>query len=300
MRTQQLTAALLLATSGLSAQAMEILVPAYFYPSSNPALSQWDEMTAAASAAVLAGTRITAIMNPDNGPGTTPNADYSAAVSAFRAAGGRVLGYVYTCYGGSICNSALPPTHSAAQVLAEAQRYTDWYGVDGIFLDEMSNLASDLPFYTAVADGLRAARPGASIFGNPGTSTLEAYLAVADTLVTFERGTASYTESSSQPWMTTAAPARQAHLHYNVTGVAAMQTLVQQAYARHAGYIYITDDRYTPGNPAEDNPWDQLPSYFAAEIAAVSSVPEPGSVALLGAGALTLLAALGRRQKRGL
>ena len=51
------TAALSLAA--WSAQAVELLVPAYFYPSFDPAQSQWDEMTAA----LAQGVSITAIMN---------------------------------------------------------------------------------------------------------------------------------------------------------------------------------------------------------------------------------------------
>ncbi len=139
-----------------AASATSLLVPAYFYPSFEPAQSYWNELTAAAAA----GVRVTAIMNPDNGPGTLPNSDYASAITGFRLAGGKVLGYVYTCYGGGTCVSGLPSTRSAADVLADAQRYADWYKVDGIFLDEMSNQLTALPFYQTVAQGLRAARPG--------------------------------------------------------------------------------------------------------------------------------------------
>jgi Spherulation-specific family 4 len=192
-----------LVAGSLPAKAMDVLVPAYFYPSADPALSQWDEMTAAAAA----GGRITAIINVNNGPGASINGDYVNAVNSFRAAGGKVLGYVYTCYGINTCITGLPATRSTADVLADAQRYASWYNVDGIFLDEMSNTAAALPFYQTVADGLRAARPSGSIVGNPGTSTPAAYLNVADTLVTFENGTGSYAGAATEPWMSTAAPA---------------------------------------------------------------------------------------------
>ena len=58
--------------------ATEILVPAYFYPSSDPNLSFWDEMTAAASQ-----VNITAIMNPNSGPSNAVNADYTAAAVSY-------------------------------------------------------------------------------------------------------------------------------------------------------------------------------------------------------------------------
>jgi hypothetical protein len=281
MTIRHLCATLTVGACALPAVAMDLLVPAYFYPSSNPALSYWDEMTAAAAA----GARITAIINPDNGPGAAQNSDYVAAVNSFRAAGGRVLGYVYTCYGNSTCTPGLPATRSTADVLVDAQRYNSWYNVDGIFLDEMSNLNAALPFYQTVANGLRAAQPGDNIVGNPGTSTPAAYLNVADTLVTFEQGTGSYATATSEPWMSTVAPERQAHLHYNVSSATQMRTLVQQAAQRNAGYVYITND-------VAPNPWDQLPSYWLDEVAAVgavSAVPEASPTALLALGLLSMM-----------
>lgn len=276
-------AALALALHG-AASATALLVPAYFYPSSDPAQSYWDELTAAAAS----GVSVTAIMNPDSGPGSAFNSDYASAVTGFRAAGGKVLGYVYTCYGGTNCFGGLPPTRTTTEVLADARRYADWYGVEGIFLDEMSNQLAALPFYQTVAQGLRAARPAGLIVGNPGTSAPVDYLGVADTLVTLENGTGSYAGAPTEPWMSTAAAQQQASLFYNVASADTMRALVGEARARNVGYVYITDDRYVPGNPAAPNPWDQLPTYWAAELTAVSSVPEPSVPAMLLAGMLLL------------
>jgi hypothetical protein len=268
--------ALVLAAGSAAAPAQELLVPAYFYPSSNPALSYWDELTAAAQS----GVRITAIMNPGNGPGTALNSDYAAAVNSFRAAGGKVLGYVYTCYGNNNCVSGLPATRTTADVLADAAQYAAWYNVDGIFLDEMSNTASALSFYETVAAGLRAARPGARIFGNPGVATPASYLAVADTLVTFENG-GGYGSAVAPGWGLTEASGRQAHLHHSISTEAGMLAALAEARARNAGYVYITDDVLA-------NPWDTLPSYWNAELAALAPVPEPTPLALLVAGLAVL------------
>ena len=267
-----------------AASATSLLVPAYFYPSFDPAQNYWNDLTAAAAT----GARITAIMNPDNGPGTALNGDYVGAITSFRAAGGKVLGYVYTCYGGGACVTGLPPTRSTSEVLAEAQRYADWYSVDGIFLDEMSNQLNALPFYQTVAQGLRAARPGGLIVGNPGTSAPIEYLGVADTLVTLENGSGTYAGAASEPWMATAAAQQQASLFYNVASADAMRALVAEARARNTGYVYVTDDRYLPGDPSAPNPWDRLPSYWPAELVAVSSVPEPSMLSMLLAGSLLM------------
>ena len=285
-------AAAALSVAAWSAQAVELLVPAYFYPSYDPAQSQWDEM----QAALARGVKVTAIMNVANGPGTAPNSDYLAAVQSFRAAGGRVLGYVYTCYGNNTCSAGLPSTRSVNDVLADVQRYAQWYPVDGIFLDEMSNQTAALPFYQQVSQSLRSSHPAWQIVGNPGTAAPAGYLGAIDTIVTFEQGTGSYATATTEPWMGTEPAARQAHLHYNVADTATMRTLLAEAVQRNAGYVYITDDRYTPGNPAEPNPWDRLPSYWNEEVAAIAAVPEPETWALMGAG-LGLLA-LARRRRR--
>lgn len=277
-----------------SANALEILVPAYFYPSFDPAQSQWDEM----QAALAAGVKVTAIMNPANGPGAAPNADYTAAVNAFRAAGGRVLGYVFTCYGDNTCVDGKPATRSVGDVLADVQRYADGYTVDGIFLDEMGGDAS-LSFYAQVTQALRAAHPGWQIVGNPGAAIPEASAAQVDTVVTFEQGRGDYTQATSAPWMTGADPQRQAHLHYNVGSSAQMRSLLEQAVERGAGYVYVTDDRYVKGDPVDTNPFDRLPSYWAEEVAAVAAlnaVPEPAPWALGVAGAGALLLSRRRRQ----
>lgn len=292
MSMRTLCAAALFAALPAAVPAAQLLVPAYFYPSYDPAISLWDDMTAALGH----GAAITAIANPANGPGAAPNSDYMAAIDAFRAAGGRVVGYVYTCYGTNQCASGLPPTRSVGDVEADIQRWADWYRVDGIFLDEMSNRASDLPFYATIANDLRTAHPGWKIFGNPGTATIADYQAVADTLVTFEGAGSSYSGAPSQPWMESSDPSHQAALFYDVADSATMQSLLQQATQRHAGYVYLTDDRYTPGNPAEPNPWDSLPAYWSAEVAAVAAVPEPHPV-WLGAVGAALLLRLARRRR---
>ena len=284
MSIRKLGVAVLTLALNSAASATQLLVPAYFYPSFDPAQNYWNDLTAAAAA----GARVTAIMNPDNGPGTALNTDYTGAISGFRAAGGKVLGYVYTCYGGGTCVSGLPSTRSTSDVLDDAQRYADWYKVDGIFLDEMSNQLTALPFYQTVAQGLRAARPGGLIVGNPGTSTPVDYLSVADMLVTLENGGGTYAGAASEPWMSTAAAGQQASLFYNVAGVDAMRTLVGEARARNIGYVYVTDDRYVPGDPSAPNPWDRLPSYWPAELAAVSSVPEPTMLSMLLGGSLLM------------
>ena len=73
---------------------MELLVPAYFYPSAN---SAWNTLSASATA--NPSVSVWAIMNPNNGIFTSADANFTRVTTQFVAAGGRVLGYVYTGYG---------------------------------------------------------------------------------------------------------------------------------------------------------------------------------------------------------
>lgn len=308
MKTNAMRAALaavsLLAATG-PAHALELLVPAYFYPKTwAPAENLWAQM----QSALAQGVQVTAILNPGNGPGAAPDPNYLAAVSAFRAAGGHVLGYVYTCYGVSQCVTA-GEQRSTADVLADVDRYNSWYGgaqgVDGVFLDEMGS-DNALGFYSTVTQALRTAHPGWKLVGNPGSPVPAASAALVDTVMTFEQGQGDYSHAApSEPWMLSAEPSRQAHIHYNVASVDQMRALLGQAVQRRAGYIYITDDRYVPNtpDPTDDNPFDVLPSYWADEVRAVAAlnaaaaVPEPGTWALW-LGGLAGLGAAARRARR--
>lgn len=244
--------------------AANILLPAYFYPSSNPSLSFWDEMTAAAGQ-----VSITAIMNPNSGPGSSVNSDYTTAVDAFRAAGGKVVGYVHTSYG----------ARTQAEVLLEVASYASFYNIDGIFLDEMSNQPGGLlAYYQSLYSNIKSTNPGYRVFGNPGTNTLESYLTAADVLVTFENQT-GYGTFTPDTWTNNHTADHFAHLLYNVSDEAAMLPNVALAADRNVGYLYITND-----TRVDENPWDTLPDYWNAEVSAISAIPEPSSGLLLLSG----------------
>jgi hypothetical protein len=165
---------------------LDIVVPAYFYPSAN---SPWVDMTAVAD-----DVAITAIMNPSSGPGAAKDNNYVAAVNAFRAAGGRVIGYVHTSYG----------ARPLATVTADIDRYAEWYDIDGIFVDEMANVgpAERLNYYKAIYDHAKGIDGQWEVMGNPGTHTIEQYLTwpTADRLVVFENASSAYPAYSPSAW----------------------------------------------------------------------------------------------------
>ncbi|KQV94805.1 spherulation-specific family 4 protein [Pelomonas sp. Root1237] len=284
-RLKTLIAALALASAAPFASAIEIIVPAYFYPSWMPSLNEWHQLTWAAQQ----GAQVTAIMNPGNGPGLASNSDYVASVNEFRAAGGKVIGYVYTCYGVNHCTSEVPPTRSTGEVLADAQKYANWYGVDGVFLDEMATLPGALPFYQTVSNSLRAAHPGWEIVGNPGVTPTAGYTALANTLMSFEGSYSDFINGSFLSGLTNAAST--GAIVHSVATEAQMLQVMGLARQHGLGAIYVTD-----GTMASGNPYLHLPSYWTAEVAA-AAVPEPAQAGMLMAG-LALMAGIVRRRRR--
>lgn len=230
---------------------LEILVPAYFYPVPG---SPWEQLTADAGT-----VPITAILNPASGPGVAADPVYVATVTAFRAAGGRILGYVPTTYA----------TRSAAAVLADVDSYDAFYAIDGIFLDEVTSddTPAHLDYYEALYAGIRARGAGWRVIGNPGTNAAHTLLTrpCFDALVLFENGT-GYDTYVTDSWVYGEPRARIAHLLYDVPDTPALLTRVDQALSRGVGLLFITDDTLVP------NPWDTLPAYWGAEVARLAAL----------------------------
>ncbi|TWT75579.1 Spherulation-specific family 4 [Posidoniimonas polymericola] len=235
--------------------ALEIVVPAYFYPSSG---SDWSDMNAAAAQVPL-----TAIMNPGSGPSNAQNGDYTSAVGSLRASGGRVIGYVSSSY----ANRPLQ------DVLDDIDKYANWYDIDGIFVDEMTNNAvpANLDFYQSVYDHVKSIDPAWEVMGNPGTATVEDYLTrpAADKLMVFESFGSSYLSHTPSAWNAAYDPSRFVNLLHQLdpNNTAVMEQYVDVAVSRNVGGVYFTDD-------VLGNPWDRLPGFWndmVSKVAAVNS-----------------------------
>src|SRR5829696_6590684 len=111
------------APSVRAGNALGFLVPAYFYPS-GAGNTFWEALNAAAPRVPL-----TAILNPNSGPGSSSDSNYRRVTTALRNAGGRAIGYVHTSY------TARP----IGDVKTEVDQYLSFYSVDGFFVDEMDN-----------------------------------------------------------------------------------------------------------------------------------------------------------------
>ena len=229
--------------------AMNLLVPAYFYPGEN-----WDKLTAAASR-----VGIVAIANPNSGPGAASDAMYTNAITNFRNAGGQVIGYVSTRYA----------NRCAEEVKAEIDLWISLYpNIDGIFFDEMSNYKTEshINYYLDLTSYVKTTYAGRHFtVANPGTSFPEIYLTsnCVDCFVIFESCT-GFDSWSSDSWVKTLRANRFAVLPYNICSSRIMNTCVDRASNEGVGFVYVTDD-------GGCNPWDALPSYWDALVSKVAS-----------------------------
>jgi hypothetical protein len=192
------------------------------------------------------------VINPANGPGAEAEPAYRFAVRAAWGTGARVLGYVSTSYG----------ARPAADVAADIDRYTSWYGVDGIFLDEASHDVAHLRYYAALARHVHAA-PHRIVVLNPGVVPAPEYFDVADVVVTFEGPYAGYGAAveAMPDWVRDEPPERVAHLVY---GASREQAMAAVRHPQKAGYLYVTSGTMP-------DPWRTVPSYLPAEERALEA-----------------------------
>ena len=234
------------------AHATNLLIPAYFYPA-GPG-DDWSRMATAAKTVSL-----TAIMNPGNGPGTTTDPNYTPVIANMHAAGGRVIGYLYTSDG----------SRPLASVETDVDRWVSLYNIDGIFVDEMANDndPAHLTYYSQLYSYIKSKGKDLSVVGNPGTSTLEQYVSTptVDTVTTFE-DSAGYSTATPPSWTTKYQSSRFANLPYQVSSSSTMTSYLTLAQQRNVGNIYVTDDG------ADGNPWDRLPTYWNNEVSAIEAI----------------------------
>jgi hypothetical protein len=243
-----------------SPNQLRILLPLYAYPEwwDAPAYI-WDDVAAQGSNAP-----ITAIINPDSGPGVGfPNVDYVQGIADLRAGGVQMIGYVYTSYG------ARPLTN----VLADIAAYAASTNVSGIFLDECANTTNLLAYYTQLYAAVHS-HPGFDlVVVNPGTQLPEPFVAApaTDVAVIFEHET-GWPAYAVDGFVARYPTDRFAALPYAVSNLALMHAFVDLAVRRNVGWIYVTDDDLP-------NPWDTLPAYWTNLAALVGAYRRTGATA---------------------
>lgn len=244
-------------------QGVRVTPVTYIYPDYFSPTSQWSRALDAVP------TVDWVLINPASGPGETPNSDYQAQAARARAGGALVMGYISTSWG----------TVDPASVRSQVTRHLDWYGVDGLFLDEgVSGWQADdtlTAYYEDLYAWVQSAHPGLTVTTNPGAASTSRVLRAADIVVTYENTAAVYlatAEADLQPAHYLTEPrAKFWHLIHGVTDRAQAEAVLEKAQGLHVGHVYLTDD-------ALPNPWDRLPAGWLWDLqvqSAGSPVPNP-------------------------
>ena len=238
--------------STINENGLEILIPLYIYPT--PSQSEtyaWRQLTLAQP-----HVPITAVINPNSGPGNgSPNPDYAQGLADLRAAHISLLGYVSTRYG----------ERNIGEVKKEIDLYNQYYNINGIFLDEAASNSTQLKYYQELYTYIKAKPALSQVVLNQGTQPDEGYLSksAADTVVIFENYAKEWAGYSVPSYTQNYANARFSMLVHSAPDVETMKQSIDLALARHVKYVYVTDDR---PDSADQDPWNQLPSYWDEEI----------------------------------
>src|SRR5437667_84959 len=238
-------AAIVTATAKISFAASTnsgVVIPLYTYPTDG----SWAETLQAKNA--HPNVPIIAVINPSNGPGGASDLKFVQGVKNFQAAGIIVLGYVATGYA----------SHGMSDLDAQISSYWNWYRVNGIMFDEMSNVPGNENYYFTLNTYVKSLGMTMTM-GNPGTSVPSSYIGTLDSLCIFEQGglpTLSYLSSySGHP---------KSNFAYIGLSVSSLNTSFEVSSSNYVQWIYITD-------AGGGNPYNVLPSYFMNEVAALDA-----------------------------
>ncbi|HEX2697885.1 MAG TPA: spherulation-specific family 4 protein [Anaerolineales bacterium] len=210
-----------------------LVVPLYIYPGAD-----WDRLIQAKNN--NSRVPMIAVINPNSGPGESQDANYLIGVQNLKAAGITVLGYVHTAYA----------SRPVADVEAEINTYKNWYPLDGIFLDQMSDVAGNETYYSDLNAYIKSLGFTFTM-GNPATDTLPSYVGTVDNMIIYENaGLPSL--ASLDGWHGGYPKQNFSMIAYGVSGLD--PSFINSA-SDYVGYLYVTDD-------VAPNPWDTLPPYF--------------------------------------
>jgi hypothetical protein len=211
-------------------------IPAYGYPGTGV----WESFDG-----LPAGSLV--VMDPDNGPGAAIDPRYSAVASAANRQGLNLLGYVTSGYGRA----------SAAAMEEAIERYREWYGTTGLFIDQAPASSSSSP---AIVETVRLARRRSlTVAINPGQPDIDPDDAtLVDHVLNFEGPYSTYERTRFPDWVGGFPGHKFWHLVYEVRSVRTMHEVAATARSAHAGIVYITD-------ATMPNPYDRMPAYWRDE-----------------------------------
>lgn len=228
-----------------TATCPEIVVPAYFDDD-----RAWQEMADARQVGIV-------VLNLQSGPGKRRSATAAQRVEAVQRSGAVVLGYVPTDLG----------QRAAKQVKRDIRKYWTWYGVDGIYLDEVMAKKRNIGYYRKLSHTIREGPDGRGannfVMLNPGFTPPRSYMALTDVVENYEYVHNRYAGQPFPDWVYEFPADRFAHVVHGVPSTtAALEATLDEARQNNAGYVFITD---------RDNPrqYKALPSFWDDKLDAL-------------------------------
>jgi Spherulation-specific family 4 len=169
-----------------------------------------------------------------------------------KAAGVRVLGYVYTNYG----------SRDASSVVADMRLYKTWYNVSGIFIDEMSQDPSFANYYSNLTSQAHAMGLY-PVIGNPGVVVDQSLITSVDYTVIYESSGLPSASSVCE----TGSGVPGSFFSLIASGVSTMPPISYLSSIRNCvGLIYFTDQT------GDSELYSALPSYLSTEVSELSSL----------------------------
>lgn len=191
------------------------------------------------------------IINPLNGSGQVKNDNYADGIDKMQSHDISVLGYVYTDYG----------TRNSTDVKNEITNYKNWYNVNGIFFDQMSNVPGNEIYYANLTNFAKSLGLTFTV-GNAGVDTKPSYIKTVDNIVIYERNTLPPVQSLAG-W----------HENYDkhnfsiiVFGIDDLDKSFVSDASNSVGYMYVT-------NGVMPNPFNSIPPYFEDLMDALDAHP---------------------------
>ena len=215
-----------------------LIVALYTYPTD----SSWQTLIQEKQA--YPTVPMTAVINPSSGPGSGQDPNFVQGINSLRSAGINVLGYVATGYG----------SDSVSSVEAQINDYKQWYNVNGILFDEMSNTPGYESYYSTLSSYAYSLGFTWTV-GNPGAPVPSSYIGTVGTLIIYENGGLpglSFLSSTTSGYPIS----NFAFVAYGVSSIS--QSYVSSA-SSYVSWMYITDANLP-------DPYDVLPSYLTTEV----------------------------------
>ena len=222
-----------------------LIVPLYAYPTS----ATWPTLILAKEA--YPNVPMIAVVDPTStGPGSSSDPNYVSGIKSLQAAGITVVGYIDTAYG----------AESLSTVESWTADYVNWYHVNGIFFDCMSNDNGYQSYYSSATDYANSLGLGLTV-GNPGTSTLSSYVGTVNVMVIYEN-----------PGYPTASTVQSAAMGDSASNFAVMAYDVSTPTQSYLSSLtpYVSWMYFTSGSGSD--PYDVLPSFLDSMLSMMSSM----------------------------